>query len=184
MVNDPVFLVIDDDAVFARIMCRSLTQRGYHCFIANDGETASVVLQQQPVTRVLLDLRLADESGVSLIQSMLEQSPLLRIVVMTGYASLATAVQAIKLGAWDYLAKPVTIDVVLKAFEGEVSDSSVNVERLKPTSLKQLEWEHLQRVLSENDGNISVTARQLNMHRRTLQRKLQKKTSQTSIDEE
>ena len=122
----------------------------------------------------MLDLRLERESGLQLIEPLLACRPGLRIVVLTGYASLATAVRAVKLGAVDYLAKPVDAAAILRALnDGEApADESLQFE---PTPLKQLEWEHLQRVLEENGGNISATARQLGMHRRTLQRKLQKK---------
>ena len=174
--SDIRFLVIDDDETFNRILCRSLSRRGYQSFSALNGMQAIEQLKLEAIDQVVLDLRLADESGISLIQPMLELQPNLRILVLTGYASLTTAVQAIKLGAWNYLAKPVDIDAILKAFELEAGQE-LSVEDLQPTSLKQMEWEHLQRVLDENNGNISATARQLGMHRRTLQRKLQKKVS-------
>ena len=105
-----------------------------------------------------------------------EQAQDLQIVVLTGFASLTTAVQAIKLGAVNYLAKPVNVQSILKAFEEEPTEETDEESTgFEPTPLKQLEWEHIQRVLEENDGNISSTARQLGMHRRTLQRKLQKR---------
>ena len=124
----------------------------------------------------MLDLRLGDDSGIQLIQPLLQIRPDLQIVVLTGYASLSTAVQAIKLGAINYLAKPVNVQSILKAFEDEPPEEVADEnEEFSPTPLKQLEWEHIQRVLDENEGNISSTARQLGMHRRTLQRKLQKR---------
>ena len=98
------------------------------------------------------------------------------MVVLTGYASIATAIEAIKLGATHYLAKPVDADEIIAAFEKREGDTAAQVA-MNPLSVDRLEWEHIQRVLSENEGNISATARSLNMHRRTLQRKLNKNPS-------
>lgn len=169
-------LVIDDDAAFNHTLCRSLTRRGHRCLPALNGQQALSLLSKNTVGKALLDLRLAEESGISLIEPMLKQQPDLKIVVLTGYASLTTAVQAIKLGAWNYLAKPVGTEAIEHAFTIDTTDT-IPTTKLEPTPLKQLEWEHLQRVLAENNGNISATARQLGMHRRTLQRKLQKRVT-------
>ena len=169
-------LVIDDDEAFCRTLCRSLERQNMESFSANNAEEALAVAGEEKPGRAILDLRLGNDSGIQLIKPLLEAVPGIRIVVLTGFASLTTAVQAIKLGAVNYLAKPVNSQSILKAFEEEHSEEIEEEESdFAPTPLKQLEWEHIQRVLDENDGNISSTARQLGMHRRTLQRKLQKR---------
>lgn len=131
------------------------------------------------VRHVVLDLNLNGSSGLALIPELLANNPDCRIVVLTGYASIATAVDAVKLGAVQYLAKPVEIEAILSAFEeddGPDFDLPVSEELL---SVDRLEWEHIQRVLYEHDGNVSATARALKMHRRTLQRKLAKRPVKT-----
>lgn len=173
-------LVVDDDPVFCRLVERGLQQHGYQVVVANNEAQALDASQQTVFNHVLLDLRLGDDSGMQLIKPLLALMPECCIIVMTGYASLATAVQAVKMGAANYLAKPVDIPLLLKTMadtDSEKPSSDIDQDDAPPTSLKRLEWEHIQRVLQENDGNISATARQLNMHRRTLQRKLQKKPS-------
>lgn len=169
-------LVIDDDEAFSRTLCRSLERNGFDGYVAHTAEETLAVAKEQLPDKAVLDLRLGDDSGIQLIEPLLEIQPELQIVVLTGFASLTTAVQAIKLGAVNYLAKPVNVQSILKAFEDEAPEELDDEnEDFSPTPLKQLEWEHIQRVLDENDGNISSTARQLGMHRRTLQRKLQKR---------
>jgi two-component system response regulator RegA len=121
-----------------------------------------------------VDLRLGEDSGLALIESLLDKRPSMAIVVLTAYASIATAVQAIKLGAVHYLAKPVHPDAVVASFGSGGGNVSVGVDDDVP-SVRRLEWEHIQRVLEACDGNVSAAARQLGMHRRTLQRKLQKR---------
>lgn len=171
-------LVIDDDTVFCHLVKRGLERHDYTVEVAHDEPTAINTAENLKADFILLDLRLGDASGLQLIEPLLEIHPDSKIIVLTGYASLTTAVQAIKLGAINYLAKPVDVATILKTLADPESASTadeVEIEETSPTSLKRLEWEHIQRVLHENDGNISATARQLNMHRRTLQRKLQKK---------
>ena len=173
-------LTIDDDPVFCQLVKRGLERHGYEVIIANNDTDALQQAKDHQAAFILLDLRLGDASGIQLIEPLLEINPESQIIVMTGYASLTTAVQAIKLGAVNYLAKPVDIPTLLRTLENpEAShdEAEAGLDETNPTSLKRLEWEHIQRVLHENDGNISATARQLNMHRRTLQRKLQKKPS-------
>jgi two-component system response regulator RegA len=124
----------------------------------------------------VLDLKLGEESGLALIPELLEIRPELRILLLTGYASIATAVEAIKRGAWDYLAKPVDADQVVQALRGGGhADEEAAAPVFAAPPLKRLEWEHIQRVLAECDGNISEAARRLGLHRRTLQRKLSKR---------
>ena len=128
---------------------------------------------------MVLDLNLNGSSGLALIPQLLAINPACRIVVLTGYASITTAVDAIKLGAVQYLAKPVEIEAILAAFESDDAPDLDVVAPDEPLSVDRLEWEHIQRVLNENDGNISATARALKMHRRTLQRKLSKRPVRT-----
>ena len=169
-------LVIDDDEAFCRTLCRSLERHNLQAFAAHNADEALDGAKEHQPDKAVLDLRLGDDSGIQLIKPLLGVAPGLQIVVLTGFASLTTAVQAIKLGAINYLAKPVNVQSILKAFEEEPpEETGEEVADFSPTPLKQLEWEHIQRVLEENDGNISSTARQLGMHRRTLQRKLQKR---------
>lgn len=168
-------LVIDDDPGFNSLLIRTLERRGYPARGATDPESALHFAQDNPVDRVVLDLNLNGSSGLSLIAPLLAINPDCRIVVLTGYASIATAVDAIKLGAVQYLAKPVEIEAILAAFDDDTSGEPEFTAPDEPLSIDRLEWEHIQRVLSENDGNISATARALKMHRRTLQRKLSKR---------
>ncbi|MBC7183218.1 MAG: response regulator, partial [Marinobacter sp.] len=128
-------------------------------------------LANGPFDRCVLDLNLAGESGLQLLPELLDMRPDLDILVLTGYGSIATAVEAMRRGAINYLCKPVTVNQLLAGFEP--LDGSPDL-RNEPPSVEEMEWEHIQRVLNENNGNVSATARALNMHRRTLQRKLQK----------
>ncbi|GGY16235.1 response regulator transcription factor [Paludibacterium paludis] len=167
------FLLIDDDVAFASILSRSLGRRGYSVDIACDEDSALAAMMRAP-RHVLLDLHLGGQSGLRLLPRLKAAGPDSRIVVLTGYASIATAVEATKLGAVQYLAKPATLDDILAAFEQDAANPDLAVAP-QPMSLKRVTWEHLQRVLAEHGGNISATARALNMHRRTLQRMLAKR---------
>lgn len=175
-------LVVDDDEVFNRILCRALKRRGYPVSGVHSGEEALVLAAQEQPTMIVLDLNLAGNSGLALVTPLRRLCPDARIVVLTGYASIATAVEAIKLGACQYLAKPVDIDTLLNALSSATADpdakAAIDPPPKTPLSVERMEWEHIQRVLLENDGNISATARVLNMHRRTLQRKLGKRPRQ------
>ena len=170
-------LIVEDDTVFSRVLSQALARRGYAVRQASSPETALALARSQAPAGVILDLNLAGNSGLALIKPLLALAPDCRIVVRTGYASIATAVDAIKLGATHYLAKPADIASILKALDAGEPDLEVEA----PTdtlSVSRLEWEHIQRVLAEHQGNISATARALKMHRRTLQRKLGKKPVQ------
>ncbi|MBS1190214.1 MAG: Helix-turn-helix, Fis-type [Rhodocyclaceae bacterium] len=168
-------LVVDDDPTFNAVLLRALTRRGLPACGAGSAEEALTLAEEHQPARIILDLNLGGVSGLALIPQLLAIAPESRIVVLTGYASIATAVDAIKLGAVQYLAKPVEVDGILAAFaEGESVESHFTAPD-EPLSVDRLEWEHIQRVLRENDGNISATARALKMHRRTLQRKLFKR---------
>jgi two-component system response regulator RegA len=167
-------LVIDDDASFNAILVRTLTRRGHPARGASDVESALLLAHEMQPQQVVLDLNLNGSSGLALIPELLSINPDCRIVVLTGYASIATAVDAVKLGAVQYLAKPVEIEAILAAFEDDEGPDFGLPASDSPLSVDRLEWEHIQRVLNENEGNVSATARALKMHRRTLQRKLSK----------
>lgn len=181
------FLVIDDDEVFSGTLARALTRRGYAVQVAHNGATALALAARTPFAYITLDLHLgppADaagtaqaESGLHLVAPLRAALPDARILVLTGYASIATAVAAVKQGADEYLAKPANVDSILTALMAGISEDAAEaaLEEPTPLSVARLEWEHIQRVLTEHGGNISATARALNMHRRTLQRKLGKR---------
>jgi two-component system response regulator RegA len=168
-------LVIDDDTVFATTLARSLARRGAQTEVAHSTAVALAALSTFEPTHAVLDLKLGPENGLAALRELRERRPDLRVLLLTGYASLATAVEAIKLGAVNYLAKPVDAQAVLAALgAGPASAAAPEPDDSGP-SLKRLEWEHIQRVLAECDGNISAAARRLKLHRRTLQRKLGKR---------
>jgi two-component system response regulator RegA len=167
-------LVVDDDPVYAQALARSLRRRGHVVEVSTDGASAVLAVKGAPYDAVILDLRLATESGLQFIAPMKSARPDLRILLLTGYASIATAVEAIKLGATHYLAKPAGVEEILAALGREGGDADVELPEA-PLSVDRLEWEHIQKVLAEHEGNLSATARALKMHRRTLQRKLAKR---------
>ena len=177
--NDPrPLLLIDDDAVFAAVLARALCARGFAVDTATDGACALALAREKAPDYAVLDLKLGAENGLALIPELLALRPDLRILLLTGYASIATAVEAIKRGAHDYLAKPVDADAVVRALlEGDAptGDDDLADAPEAPLALRRLEWEHIQRVLAECEGNISEAARRLGLHRRTLQRKLAKR---------
>ena len=172
-------LVVDDDRRFAETLARALARRGWTTRVAHDVTGALAAANEEPVDAAVVDLRLGEEDGLGLIEPLLAIGPKTRILVLTGYASIATAVRADKLGADDYLAKPVTASAVADALlRGEKPASAPAALAAEPMSPRRLEWEHIHRVLAEHAGNLSATARTLKMHRRTLQRKLGKKPLQ------
>jgi len=174
-------LVVDDDVRFAVTLAAALARRGYVAHVAHDAAAALATARTKEPDAAVVDLKLGADDGLALIEPLRSAHPKMRIVVLTGYASIATAVKAIKLGADDYLAKPVTASAVVAVLErGARKEPSPDaLTPLEPMSPRRLEWEHIQRVLAEHDGNISATARTLRMHRRTLQRKLSKRPSQS-----
>ncbi|MFO7647570.1 response regulator transcription factor [Halomonas sp. 3H] len=167
-------LIVDDDEMFCHVLDRALSRRGYRVLVAHDAEQALTLAHQHRPELATLDLKLEHESGLKLLPELLEIVPECRVVVLTGYSSIATAVEAIKLGAVNYLCKPADAEEVLAAFSKEGGDPETEVAE-QPPSINRIAWEHIQKVLQEHDGNISATARALGMHRRTLQRKLQKR---------
>jgi two-component system response regulator RegA len=171
--DQPVLLLVDDDAIYCQVLGDALKKRGYRVFTARDLAAALQLARSHEPEYAVVDLRIGMESGLELVRQLAELDENTRIVMLTGYASVATAVEAIKLGAVHYLAKPANADEVVAALQRTGGDATVTPAG-SPLSVKRLEWEHLQKVLMEHDGNISAAARALKMHRRTLQRKLAK----------
>jgi two-component system response regulator RegA len=169
-------LLVEDDAVFAGVLMRSLERRGHRVMRVEDVASARQLASEQVFSHAILDLKLAQESSLPLIPELLVLLPDLNILVLTGYASIQTAVQAVKLGAINYLCKPADTDTILQALLRAEPDEGVPLAD-QPLSVDRLEWEHIQRVLADHEQNISATARALGMHRRTLQRKLAKRPS-------
>lgn len=167
-------LIVEDDPTFARTLRRSFERRGYRVASAATPEEAEALFAGECFDYAVVDLKLGAASGLAVVEALNAQSPETRIVVLTGYASIATAVEAIKLGAAHYLAKPSNTDDIEAAFASLRGDASVPVEGRK-TSIKTLEWEYIHQTLVECDFNISETARRLGLHRRTLARKLEKR---------
>lgn len=172
------FLVVDDDPTFLHIMQRALVRRGFQVDTFTSAETAFEAALAKEYTKAIIDLKIAQESGLTLIKNLNAVRPTLDIVMLTGYSSISTAVEAIKLGALNYLCKPADIEEILLAFSTALTQEELPLPE-NPTSLERLEWEHIQKTLQDNDGNISATARVLGMHRRTLQRKLLKRPVKT-----
>jgi two-component system response regulator RegA len=170
-------LLVDDDTTFVRVLARALGSRGFEVITATSFDEARALARRHHPRYCVLDLKLGEDNGLRLIPELHTLVPDIRVLLLTGYASIATAVEAIKRGAHDYLAKPVDADAVVRALldgDNESDDSDLPDTPEQPLALRRLEWEHIQRVLTECDGNISETARRLGMHRRTLQRKLSK----------
>lgn len=167
-------LIVEDDPTFARTLRRSFERRGYRVSSAASPEEAERLYGTADFDYAVVDLKLGASSGLSVVQTLHARSPETRIVVLTGYASIATAVEAIKLGASHYLAKPSNTDDIEAAFGSVEGDASVPVDGRK-SSIKTLEWEYIHRTLVECEFNISEAARRLGLHRRTLARKLEKR---------
>ena len=167
-------ILIDDDTVFSAVLARALRARGFEVDTAADGASALQRVREARPDSAVLDLKLGAENGLALIPDLLAARPGLRILLLTGYASIATAVDAIKLGATNYLAKPSNTDDIEAAFARSGGDPAAPLAP-RPTSIKTLEWEHIHEALKDSDFNISETARRLGMHRRTLARKLAKR---------
>ena len=165
--------IIDDDIAYCNALTRALNKRDYSVCVAHSLSELQAVEELDSIEYGIVDLRIGDESGLNAIKLLLGKNPSMKIVMLTAYASIATTVEAMKLGAVNYLTKPAAVqDIIDKLLQTE-KDSNTPIEET-PLSVKRLEWEHLQKVLLEHEGNISAAARALNMHRRTLQRKLQK----------
>ena len=173
--DDRQLLLVEDDVDFARTLARSLTRRGWRVLHADSLGAVQALLASQQPTHAVVDLKLRGEaSGLACVRALHAASADMLIVVLTGYASIATAVQAIKLGACQYLAKPSNTDDIEAAFARTEGDDEVGLTQ-RASSIKTLEWEHIHEVLAETGFNISEAARRLGMHRRTLTRKLDKR---------
>ncbi len=175
MIDERRLLIVEDDAAFARTLTRSFERRGYTVRHASGSEPLAEALDAFAPTHAVVDLKLAgNASGLAWVKDLHAHDPDMLIVVLTGYASIATAVEAIKLGAMHYLAKPSNTDDIEAAFQRGTGDVDVQVSARK-TSIKTLEWERIHETLVETGFNISETARRLGLHRRTLARKLEKR---------
>ncbi len=174
MGSKPKLLVVEDDTDFAELLALSLRRKAFEVDVVNSAESAIQQATTHQYQYATVDLKLSGESGLLAVQQLVTLCDGIKIVVLTGYAGIKTAVDAIKLGAVHYLAKPASVDEIIAAFDDSAAAATAKVSDA-PTNVGVLEWERIQQALVHNDFNISATARQLGMHRRTLQRKLQKK---------
>jgi len=166
-------LVVDDDAVFVSILEEVLSDKGFAVKTALSSTEVEAVCHDWTPAYAIVDLRIGADSGLQVSMDLLQQFSGIRIVILTGYASIATAVEAIKMGVVHYFTKPVDAEEIVTALLEDQINPQVSIEQ-QPPSVKRLEWEHIQKVLNETGGNVSEAARRLGMHRRTLQRKLNK----------
>ncbi|WP_130536369.1 response regulator transcription factor [Thiomicrorhabdus indica] len=202
---DTSILVVDDDATFLRILGNALKQQKCQTVLGESPEQAKKIYTSQPIEYAILDLNIDGQSGLNVLQDLLTHQPDCQALILTGYASITTAVEAMRLGAIDYLCKPASVTEILTKLntftpvaamhakaqppeephktsntsqsQGTAPTKQTEVPEFQAMSVKRMEWEHIQKVLAEHEGNISATAKALNMHRRTLQRKLQKRPS-------
>ena len=175
METERLLLIVEDDAAFARTLGRSFERRGYTVLLAASLEEVNTLLQAHTPDYAVVDLKLTGgASGLACVQKLHEHDRDTLIVVLTGYASIATAVEAIKLGARHYLAKPSNTDDIEAAFGRAEGNAEVGLSERPTSSIKTLEWERIHETLAATGFNISETARRLGMHRRTLARKLEK----------
>ena len=172
--DKPRLLLVDDDETFCNVLKSALEKRNYEVLIAMNVTDGIFLAEKNLPEYAVIDLRIGYESGLEMVKKLISLDDNTQIVMLTGFASISTAVEAIKLGATHYLTKPANADEIVAALHKNEGDSSVLINE-NPLSIKRLEWEHLQKVLMQHDGNISAAARAMNMHRRTLQRKLDKK---------
>jgi two-component system, response regulator RegA len=167
----PTILVVEDDNAFRSLLVSALDARGYDTRGVSDGSSAIAAAREDAPEMAVVDLRLPDQSGLDVVRELKALEPSIAIVVLTGYGSIATALEAVRLGAVHYLTKPTDPDRILAAFDRGLAAPARELP-VKTPSLARVEWEHLQRVLADCHGNISEAARALGMHRRSLQRKL------------
>lgn len=173
-------LIVDDDRVLRERLARAFRERGYDVRTADDFEAAVAEAEMDAPELALVDLRMPGGSGLDLVRRLHALDPTTRIVVLTGYGSIATALDAVRLGATHYLPKPADVHDILDAFaRGDDAPAPTAAHHHPTPSLARAEWEHINRVLADCDGNISEAARRLGMHRRSLQRKLQKRPPTT-----
>jgi two-component system response regulator RegA len=172
--EQPHLLLVDDDPTFTRVLARAMSRRGLRVSTAGSAEEGLTLAERDLPDYAVLDLKMEGDSGLVLLPKLRALDAEMRVVILTGYSSIATAVEALKRGACNDQCKPADADAVLAALLTQHADLDSLVPE-NPMSVDRLQWEHIQRVLSEHEGNISATARALGMHRRTLQRKLQKR---------
>lgn len=173
----PSMLIVDDDEVYRNRLARAFVDRGYDVRTAQDYDTAVAAAQHESPEFAVVDLKMPGKSGLELVKALVEIDPSTKSVVLTGYGSIATAIDAVRLGATYYLSKPADADDIVRAFaraDAPPLEPPTDGEDFKAPSLARAEWEHINRVLSDAGGNISEAARRLGIHRRSLQRKLQK----------
>lgn len=168
-------LLVDDDDVFRERLARAFEKRGYTVDSADGYAQALSLARMEPPARAVVDLNMPGRGGLQVVRDLHALVPDAAIVVLTGYGSVATAVDAVRLGACNYLHKPAHADMILAAFDHGAGDPlESEAPEYEPPSLARTEWEHIQRVLADCGGNVSMAARKLGLHRRTLQRKLNK----------
>lgn len=165
-------IIIDDDELYCNLLSKALIKKQYEVRIALNGENAICLTKAFKPDFAIVDLKIPGTSGLVLIPKLKSISSMLKIIVLTGYASIATAVESVKLGAIHYLVKPTNIEEILAVFEN--NDNNVIIPE-QTMSIERRQWEYIQQILQNNNGNISQTAKELGMYRRTLQRKLAKK---------
>jgi two-component system, response regulator RegA len=170
---DKSLLLLDDDAALRTRLGRALEQRGFETELASSVAEAIAAVRARPPAFAVLDMRLEDGTGLKVVEELREQRPEAKIIMLTGYGNIATAVAAVKAGAIDYLSKPADADDVVRALLAKRDETAAPPEN--PMSADRVRWEHIQRVYELCGHNVSETARRLNMHRRTLQRILAKR---------
>jgi two-component system response regulator RegA len=178
MSDQPSILIVDDDEVYRNRLARAFSDRGYDVRTGSDYDTAVAAATEESPELAVVDLKMPGKSGLELVKALHEIDAATKIVVLTGYGSIATAIDAVRLGATYYLSKPADADDIIGSFaRGEappLEPPAPEGDDYKAPSLARAEWEHINRVLSDSGGNISEAARRLGIHRRSLQRKLQK----------
>ncbi|MGV1098902.1 response regulator transcription factor [Thiovibrio sp. JS02] len=172
---EDAILLVDDEELFRERLAKAFSRRGFTVYAAADFDEAMGIIGSKKPAMAVIDLKMPGKSGLELIAAAKEINPDMQMVVLTGYGSIATATEAVKLGALYYLPKPADVDDILSAFAKEPNlGIAIDQEDFSAPSLARAEWEHINRVLSDCEGNISLAAKKLGVHRRTLQRKLQK----------
>ena len=171
-------LLVDDDQIYLLRLAKALRDRGCTIATAETAEAAPAAAAALKPQAAVLDLKLPGASGLTCLRELRAAWPELRVLMLTGYGSIATALEAVRQGAWDYLTKPADADQILTALTRDPTQAQKEAE-ITPSSLDRMEWEHIQRVLNDNEGNVTQTAAALGLHRRSLQRKLRKEPPQT-----
>lgn len=171
-----LFLIVDDDELLRTRLARAIISRGFRAVTACDFDEAIMQLNVEKPRYAIVDLNMPGRSGLELLETFSQHSPETRSVMLTGYGSITTAVEAMRAGAWNYVTKPADVEQILSAFSSTPERGNRSIElQYKPQTLAETEWEHIQRVLADCGANISKAARELGIPRRTLQRKLKKR---------